>query len=224
MKVHDPDSRGRARDLRAEGLTYKQIAEETGISQATIYRWLNPDYAERQRAVSRKWKETNKGACVDCGAPTNASRGLHAHERCSTCAIEFAKAEARWNTPEKCAAAMREWNDRLGRTPTGTEWRCAGENHPATWTVLRSAGSWNACLRLAGLPVHHESRTVQHVTNEQLAAMYLSGLDTVQIAEQVGGTASNVAQRLRRHGVTLRSASAARSLSWARRRGEQVAA
>lgn len=54
--------RERAVQLRAAGLDYGLIATYLGVSQATVYRWLNPDYEERQRRVSLAWKDRNREA------------------------------------------------------------------------------------------------------------------------------------------------------------------
>lgn len=49
-----------ARVLRAEGLTYRSIAELSGVSHSTAYRWCNPDAAERHRATVREWDRANR--------------------------------------------------------------------------------------------------------------------------------------------------------------------
>lgn len=54
----------RAKELRAEGMTYGKIAAKVGSSYATVYRWLNPDYIEKQRQASREWKARNKKHCA----------------------------------------------------------------------------------------------------------------------------------------------------------------
>lgn len=56
------DRVARARQLRFEGLTYREIAERLGVSQRTAYRWLNFEYAERNREQSRAWKARNAEA------------------------------------------------------------------------------------------------------------------------------------------------------------------
>ena len=44
----------KARKLRAQGLTYREIGERLGMTLSTIKRWLNPTYAASQRAANRR--------------------------------------------------------------------------------------------------------------------------------------------------------------------------
>lgn len=75
----------RAGELRAQGWAYKRIAADLGIAYNTAYRWLNPDYAELQRLISRDWKARHSQArsavdmrrsrdvrCVYCDVITGA--------------------------------------------------------------------------------------------------------------------------------------------------------
>ena len=93
--------------LRAEGLPFRQIAERIGVATTTAVRWLNPDYAERSRAISRAWKDRNReanrardnvrnrdlrGTCGRCDGPMGIAcpedgtctscRSALRHERC----------------------------------------------------------------------------------------------------------------------------------------------
>jgi hypothetical protein len=80
------ERRQRAADLRAQGLSLRQIGLEMGVTTTTVLRWLDPGYAERSRRLSRASKERNRGTCEDCGAPTNACRGPgKASRRCLRC-------------------------------------------------------------------------------------------------------------------------------------------
>lgn len=38
----------RARELRAEGETYREIGEKLGVSLSAAYLWLNPEYAKHR--------------------------------------------------------------------------------------------------------------------------------------------------------------------------------
>lgn len=113
---------------------------------------------------------------------------------------------------------MRAWAAKHGRPPTShPDWLCGDIDHPSASTVVKGIG-WNECLRRAGLPVTHVSHTAQHISNDDLAELYASGLSCREIAERYdAGTENNVNQRLRRMGVKLRTRSEARRL-WADRR------
>lgn len=52
----------KARRLRAQDKTLAEIADVIGdgISVSTVARWTDDEYAERQRATARAWKERNK--------------------------------------------------------------------------------------------------------------------------------------------------------------------
>lgn len=75
-----------ARELAAQGVGVRQIAEELGVTRSTVYRWLNDSYAERNRKTSREAKRRRTGRCVDCGATTHYSGGQAPSERCVRCA------------------------------------------------------------------------------------------------------------------------------------------
>lgn len=78
-----------AQTLRASGLSYSKIAARIGVSTQTVYRWLNPEYAERQRAVCRANKERYRGTCESCGAQTSGCNGPGtAAKLCRACYIE----------------------------------------------------------------------------------------------------------------------------------------
>lgn len=85
MSDHD-----RARQLRAEGLTYREIGTRLGVAWSTARRWSNPQYAEEDRIASLLWKNTyrehtrayarqhhqdRKTPCPQCGAPHQPGTG-----------------------------------------------------------------------------------------------------------------------------------------------------
>lgn len=113
--------RERARRLRERGRTYPQIADELGVSMPTAYRWLNPDYEERQRERSRAWKERHRSPCASCGKPKAVDR--RDEELCRDCQheLDFGARNRRiidaWNAGETAAQiAARE-----GMTPTAVD-------------------------------------------------------------------------------------------------------
>lgn len=97
----------RARELRAEGLTYSAVGKQLGTSYQTIRRWLDPDYAEKVRQISRAYKaqhrkalraydreydERHKAECPECGAEVN--RRFNG-EKCMACRADSRDRRAR---------------------------------------------------------------------------------------------------------------------------------
>jgi Homeodomain-like domain len=70
--------------LRAEGWTWKEVAELTGYSVSQCCRLLTPERYERdrqrQRAYARRRRQI-RVLCADCGAPCTRTAG-----RCRSCA------------------------------------------------------------------------------------------------------------------------------------------
>jgi len=44
-----------AKELRKKGLSYKKIAEELGVSDSTVFFWLNLDKYKIQKEINRKY-------------------------------------------------------------------------------------------------------------------------------------------------------------------------
>jgi transposase len=68
----------KARELRAAGWKYRQIADRLGISTSTAYAWVNPERVapyrngraidpKRTRAYDREYSRTHRAACPQCG-------------------------------------------------------------------------------------------------------------------------------------------------------------
>lgn len=123
MTVHAESVREQVMALRRSGVSCRRIASETGVSYSTVYRWLHPDYAERQRHLSREAKMRRTGRCVNCGATTR----YNGHERavsalCHACACRRAGDERRDTGPI--------WNVLIGLLSAGV---------PVRFSVLRAA-------------------------------------------------------------------------------------
>lgn len=73
-----------ARRLVGEGATFRAVAAELGVAPSTVYRWLNPEYAERHRATSRAWKQRQRGTCDHCGGETKFD-GRVVRDICGAC-------------------------------------------------------------------------------------------------------------------------------------------
>jgi transposase len=152
----------RAQALRAEGLKLREIADEMGYGISTVWAWLNdPD---RSLGVARK--DSYRGRCEDCEAPTDGSNGrANAPTKCRVCSAAARSERRRAEILDK----VREWVRLFGAPPTSTDWSicnarlsCAGplldqieerhEGHtwPAVETVVTQFGTWNAAISAAG--------------------------------------------------------------------------
>ena len=165
--------RGRASELRAQGLSYKAIARELGLPPTTVFSWLNPVYAERARMMSRAAKARRTGTCVDCGAPTRyAGHGgaVAVAARCPACSSRRTGEARRVWTPAAIADAIRWWAAEFGAPPAAPDWdgwnsryrlhdpkradryeRLHAEGRiPSAAHVADVFGSWNAAIAAAG--------------------------------------------------------------------------
>jgi transposase len=61
----------RARALRARGMHVRDIAATMGAAPGTVRAWLNDPDGSKLRAR----KDSYRGACRECGAPTDGSSG-----------------------------------------------------------------------------------------------------------------------------------------------------
>jgi hypothetical protein len=146
------------RALRKEGAHYNEIASVLGCSSSTVGDLLwDPDGSK-----ARARKDSYRGACIDCGAPTNGADGPgKASPRCNPCAT---KHRTFW-TRERVVTAIQEWAERYGAPPTSVDWnpwmlysddggltmaRYRVNAPPHTTVVMRVFGSWNNAIKAAG--------------------------------------------------------------------------
>jgi Homeodomain-like domain len=70
-------------ELKAKGLTYRQIAERLGLTQSGVRNIVNDPDGSKQRARRKRYQ----GQCIDCGEPTDGASGrAKAPMRCKWCA------------------------------------------------------------------------------------------------------------------------------------------
>ena len=50
----------KAKELRAQGLSYQKIADRLGVAFDTAYRWLNPEYKRRRVQRKKEWELAHK--------------------------------------------------------------------------------------------------------------------------------------------------------------------
>ena len=177
-----------ARQLRAEGLLLREIAERFGIAVSTASDWINDPDGSRLRAR----KASYAGTCAECGGPTDGSEGPgRAPRRCMEC--------IRW-TDDEIVEAMRRWAADYDRPPKTWDWRTKGVDHPTAVVVTRRMG-WNVALRMAGLPV---ARDLQRPA--RILARLAEGASVEEAALAQNTTVDNVREVLRRRGLSLADA------------------
>ncbi len=166
----DTTIRDQAIELREQGLGYKTIARQLGVSATTVKRWADPDYAERMRSLSLSAKRRRTGACVDCGGTTRYTGTLGNNGpslRCSGCRKEFERAAKIWTAEAVIDAIKRFASAHDGQPPSASQWIASDpENcYPPRSSVYRcGSGStapfetWNEAIAAAGFkptPVGH---------------------------------------------------------------------
>jgi len=128
-----------ARGLRAQGLRWREIAEQIGVAPGTARRCM--------RAHD----------CSGCGTPLLSVTAV----QCHGCA---SRERTRWGerfSDEEIVSAIDAWRRLEGRAPTRSDWRPVElGGHPRwelechSWPpashVVKRFGSWNAALRAAG--------------------------------------------------------------------------
>lgn len=153
-----------ARDLRSRGLRMREIADQLGVAISTVDSWLNDPGGERLRAR----KESYRGRCRRCGAPTDGSSGRSgAPQLCVACfraqphSLERARqlgGAPRRYSEEQLLAALRH-AEQLGlRTATKYSGLAGLHRLPSLATLIHRFGSWNEARRLAGLPTRRSPR------------------------------------------------------------------
>jgi Homing endonuclease associated repeat len=143
-------ARPSAADLRrrlGEGTTQRALADEYGVAQSTMSRWLNPDSAERHRQACRQWKRAHRRTCIDCGGRTGSWQAEV--KRCRSCSADHQRSQTRW-TREAILEAIAKWAAEHGRPPASTDWVRAGAYWPNLTTVQARFASWNAAIAAAG--------------------------------------------------------------------------
>jgi transposase len=180
------DRRKKAATLRERGLSYREIADMLGIGYATVYCWLNPGYADRQRAGSRKAKRVRKTACSRCGALVSYDR---AGELCAAC-----KHDERYG--ERNQRILKAWR-------AGELTRSIAEREGlSTTTLLSLLDHWRQHGTYEDVPLRTRRRReawdyIQRRWNED-------GATGPEIAAELGTTGANVTEMIagmRRAGI-----------------------
>lgn len=227
--VKSPATVARARQLRAEGKYYREIADELGVSVNTVHAWFTDPDGTKARAR----KDSYRGECVDCGDPTDGSNGrARAAERCSPCRHAHERAQATW-TPHTIIAALHSWAARhdgqTARVNDAHRERAQGDYRlPPPSRVQHVFGSWNAGVKAAGLTPNPlgprgEYKRLTPLQVKQIARRYAAGESSAQIAADLNCSVTTVLRRVREAGVTIRSSSDAAVMAKARKAEAQQA-
>ena len=96
-----------------ERLSIAQIARRLGRSPATVRAYLYDPDGSRARSV----KESYRGQCSGCGAPTSGSGPGRARTVCARC---NGRSTAKWQRP-RIEEALRAWFELHGREASSTD-------------------------------------------------------------------------------------------------------
>ena len=177
-----------AQRLRNEGLAYREIAKRVGVSFSTAHRWLNPDYAERQRKISREAKKRRQiKDCIDCGAKLAYDR--QHNDRCQRCQHEH-------DYGERNARIFAAW-ERGEDAPT------IAAREGLTSKAVSSLVDHHRRLYGKPLPLHRERN--RHLWDE-IEPLWREGLTSAEIGERVGLSGHDVqsrVQQMRAAGIDL---------------------
>lgn len=145
----------KAQELRAQGLTVREIAARLGVARSTAAAWLTDPEGKKLRA--RRPRRT----CPDCGVRVDPGS-----IRCRLCAHAERSRREREASRRWVLAAIREWARLYGEPPAITDWspyraRALGDEAravrwergawPSVDTVIRAFGSWNDSIAATGL-------------------------------------------------------------------------
>jgi transcriptional regulator with XRE-family HTH domain len=210
------ESEAIARSLRAEGLTGREIAARMGVARSTVDAWLNDPGGARLRGR----KDTYRGVCEDCGAPTDGSNGTDAAPaRCRECCDRVRHEERKW-TPQTIVAAISRWAETHGRPPVATDWNASLARqrgrpkreaaYPPVGVVQQEFGSWNAAIAAAGFTPFDAGYYGRDGEDPDVIAetvrLYRTGLTAVEIAARMGCSSTAVCYRLAKAGEPRRAA------------------
>lgn len=143
-----------AQTLCEQGFSNRKIAQALNISPTSVRRWLDPDYAERDRIAARKYKQQRTGICKECGGVTRYNGHKNpVSDICAAC-LHNVQHDARHWTQERIIEAIRRFVSETGRIPVSSEWlRNCPDGCPSIAVVQREFGTWAAGVRAAGFDI-----------------------------------------------------------------------
>jgi hypothetical protein len=160
VTMRTPERVELAEELRADGMTLREIADLLGVAVQTVHTWLNdPD---RSKAKARRL--TYGGTCVDCGKPTDGSGGIgRGRQRCADCRVAYMRTmEYREEQSQRTAGMGRKYTDddiirhmraaAVDGVLTGGIYEAnRAPDSPSKPTIMLRFGKWNECVERAGL-------------------------------------------------------------------------
>lgn len=224
-----------ARRLRAQGLTYREIGERMGVGVSTAAAYVNDPGGRKDRAR----KDSYRGSCLDCGAPTCGNDGpSQPSPRCHPCAV---RARTIW-TREAIITAIQAWaRETGGIPPAATDWNPAQARnlgHPekaekfyedGPWphitTVRCMFGNWSAAIRAAGFAPRRVGKYGREGEDmdlcREIRVRYEAGESPEMLADEYGCSSAAIGFRVRKAGGSVRTCAEAQRL---RRERERIAA
>jgi len=168
----------RVAELRGLGWTQQRIGDELGLGRSWVSELLNDPDGEKARAR----KDTYRGECVKCGAPTSGCHGPDsAPDTCWRC-----HEQAQIWTPERIIGAIQEWASIYEAPPRATDWLKSVEGsqgrgivnarrYPSVATVMARFGSWAEGIEAAGYerPLIGKHKRPQGTGGSQMARTYI---------------------------------------------------
>jgi hypothetical protein len=154
-----------ARQLRVDGLVWREIGKRLGVCPSTVQAWvMDPDGTQ-----GRARKDSYAQPCIDCGGPTSGSEGRREKPRCHLCAMQVEGGKRKVWTKEAVVLAIQEWDARYNDPPAVADWNSwvaramndearairyerdhATGACPSFMAVVEAFGSWNAAICAAG--------------------------------------------------------------------------
>ena len=180
----------RARELRAQGLLLREVAERMGVAVQTVSAWINDPDGSRLRAR----KDSYRGECAECGGPTCGGDGpTNTPMLCAAC--------IQW-TDGQIIDAIRAWAEVHGGIPPKEldwQWAPADRSHPSGGAVVRRMG-WNEAILRAGFSVRCDRRPE---TQAEIERQIRAGVSVREIAGEFGVSPDAIYGRLRYRGLSV---------------------
>lgn len=198
-----PENVALAHELREQGLVFREIAVRLGLSTSTVAEWFSDP--EREKHATRRARYA--GECVDCGRPTDGSRGPdRGSTRCASCYATYLHENPPVWGRDRLIQAIQAWVEEHGAPPAATDWNptqaretgqldraerfYSDDAWPNVSTVQAYFGSWNDAIRAAGFEPNVSGRYGRigddPANQAEGVRLYLSGLSAAAVGKRFG--------------------------------------